>query len=460
MEAFFVGELGIALLVIIYIFVARRGANLDPFSAVVPFMAFYFLNYIARGMDLFVGLSDDYTGMLSENIETLLPIAHKILIGIISFAIGFIVITSNKRAAEFLWEGREISSSRVTQAHAFLLLLGFAACFILVVKAGTNPLNYIADLNYYRLNINNDVAYLKFLINLPGLTGVLLYSLACKNRERASKILLILPFFLNFFFAHRHFAVYYIFSLITVHHYLVRQFTLRAVVSFALIAFVSNGLFGAVRDFAYVFPGQDMTFDKILEAYSNSGSILDVILYHTYFSGFTGFDAVYKVVDAVDYNEGFHFGWRFLVEPIAGAIPYSIWPDKPVPLNTAINNLINAVEIDYYDPSGAAGGIVGTVLGDLYWAGGLVGIIVGMTLIGMLFRLCHNLIIRRNAFSVFIYSIYYPVLFMFISTIASGVIRLVYFSVIVALLYSYIVIKNPRVGGKLGAVPLQEFSKR
>lgn len=438
-------ELLAVVAISLYLFVSRKGAGSDPFAAIVPFMAFYVLNYIVRGFDLSFGISADYTGVLSKNADLLLPIAELVFIGILCFAAGYLLFRPIMKYKPNSAGRQIVSWSRVRLIHVGLCIIAAVVIVVLVVRANTTPFNYIAELNYYRLNVNNDVAYLKFLVNLPGLTGILLYALACEKGKKRPWILIALPFFFNFLFAHRHFAVYYIFSLLTVHHYLIKRFKLWSIGSIVFVAFVANGLFGAWRDFAYVFPGETITLDGILETYSENKSFADVILYHTYFSGFQGIDAVYRIIDAIDNGADFHFGWRFLIEPIAGAIPYTVWPDKPIPLNTAINNLINGVDIDYYDPTDPAGGIVGTVLGDLYWAGGLIGIILGMFLIGMLFRFCQNIVLKRDAYSVFLYSMYYPILFMFISTIGSGLIRLVYFSVFAWFLYLIVTVRHSRL---------------
>jgi oligosaccharide repeat unit polymerase len=446
-EYLYLLELSLVVVFSWFFFRSRWGGQSDPFAAIVPFLAFYSLNYSLRSLDLFAGSNPDHTGVLAGNLSNLMPVAHYSLVGVLCFYVGYVFTRKIPKITNIPFKGGvSISLVRLKILHVILLIISFAAVLVLLLKAGVGPLEYVRNLNYYRLNVNNDVGYLKFLLNLPGLSGILLYAAVCENKKRIPWMLIVLPFMINFFFAHRHFAVYYIFSLMTVRHYLIYRFSLLKVFSFAMTAFLANGIFGAWRDFHYVFPGQELSLKKLLEAYSDNNSFIDVVLYHTYLSGFHGVDSVYKITSAVDDGAGYHYGWRFLVEPIVGAIPYSVWPDKPIPLNTAVNNLINRTPIDFHDPTGPSGGIVGTVLGDLYWAGGIVGIIIGMALIGSIFSICQNLTNKKTAFRIFLYSTYYPVIFMFMSTIGSGIIRLVYFTIFISILYLFVVKRSTHSG--------------
>lgn len=421
----------------LYLFLSKRGSNGDPFSIAVPFTAFYVLEYVVRGFDLYNGRNMIFGGTLDDQPERLLYISSLALFGYMAFLCGFILKKKGgKRGAAAQWvSGAAISIKKLIICHVAILGLSVMAVIVLLFRAQVTPWEYMSNLNYYRLNVNNDVAYLKFLINISGLTGTLYFALCNEKGRSKSIILLVIPFLLNFFFAHRHFAVFYAFALMAVHHYLVRRFSLRSVLSVALITFFLNGMFSAYRDFKYVFPDKELSWSALIDTYSDDAGFVGLVVNQVYLAGLHGFDSVHMITNAVDNGESYHYGLRFLIEPIAGAIPYSVWRDKPIPLNTAVNNLMNGEPIDYYDPTERSGGVVGTVLGDLYWAGGVTGILLGMFFMGRIFKAVDSFSATKKAFPVFVYAAYYPIFFMFISTIGSGLIRLVYFSIFIALMY-------------------------
>lgn len=421
----------------IFLFLSKRGSKGDPFSIVVPFTAFYVLQYVVKGFDLYNGRNMIFGGTLDDQPERLLFISTLALFGYMAFLFGYLLKKNGGKHGVITRKvnGAAISIKKLIICHEVMLGISVMAVIALLFLADVSPLEYISNLNYYRLNVNNDVAYLKFLINISGLTGTLYFAVCCEQGRKKSIILLLVPFILNFFFAHRHFAVFYVFTLMTVHHYLIKRFSLRSVLSVALITFFLNGMFSAYRDFKYVYPDKDLSWSALIDTYSDDAGFVGLVINQVYLAGLHGFDSVHMITNAVDNGESYHYGLRFLIEPIAGAIPYSVWRDKPIPLNTAVNNLMNGEPIDYYDPTERSGGVVGTVLGDLYWAGGITGILLGMFLMGRLFKVVDSFSSTKKAFPVFIYATYYPIFFMFISTIGSGLIRLVYFSIFLALIY-------------------------
>ena len=58
-----------------------------------------------------------------------------------------------------------------------------------------------------------------------------------------------------------------------------------------------------------------------------------------------------------------------------------------------------------------------------------------MFMIGYLFAYIQRFAKMRTAFPVFLYSAYYPLLFMLVSTIGSAIIRLVFFTIFVVIIY-------------------------
>lgn len=172
---------------------------------------------------------------------------------------------------------------------------------------------------------------------------------------------------------------------------------------------------------------------------SEHSSIIDVIITHTYSAGFNGFDVVDKMVSMVDEHQvDFHYGIRFLTEPIVGAIPYSVWPDKPSSLAIAFNNLLRGDAIDVYDPDQPAGGIVLTIIGDLYWAGGILGVCIGMLALGIFINSFYKMTQSKSLVLIFVYASMFPFVFTFAASIAAGFIRMFYFSIVVLIVLNLV----------------------
>jgi oligosaccharide repeat unit polymerase len=416
----------------------RKFADMDPFHPLVAFLFFYNLYYVVRGFDLLNGaitvLGDNiYAG--DERVEF---ICILVFLGIVFLGIGYLL---GKKItlipSEYL--NVPISLSKTRKAHICFSCISLIAAGFLVWHAGVSPLEYVRNLNYYRLNVNNDFAYIKFLVNICGISGLLLYAVSKHQHKKINIIWLMLPFAVNIGFSHRHFAVYYIFSLIIIRHYLIKKISFFTVVCIGALTFVLNGAFATWRDYKYIFPDQEFTISESLAYYSESSSIIDTIVANTYRSGFTGFDAVDKMVSMVDENQvDYHYGIRFLMEPVVGAVPYSIWPDKPSSLAIAFNNLLRGAAIDVYDPDQPAGGIVLSIIGDLYWAGGIIGVCAGMLVLGFFINAFYKLTKTKSVVSIFVYAVIFPFVFTLAATIAAGIIRIFYFSIVVLIVLSLV----------------------
>lgn len=414
----------------------RKFAGMDPFHPFVAFLFYFNMYYVVRGFDLFNGaltiLGDNiYAG--DERVEF---ICMLVFLSIVSVGIGYLL---GKKItlipSEYL--NVSISLSKTREAHICFLCISFIAAGFLVWRAGVSPLEYVWNLNYYRLNVNNDVAYIKFLVNICGITGLLLYAVYKYRHQKINMMWLILPFAINIGFSHRHYAVYYVFSLIIIRHYLIKKISFSAVLCIGVVAFILNGAFATWRDYKYIFPDQEFNISESLAYYSEHSSISDVIVAHTYRAGFNGFDTVDKMVSMVDENQvDFHYGIRFLIEPIVGAIPYSVWPDKPSSLAIAFNNLLRGDAIDVYDPNQPAGGVVLTIIGDLYWAGGILGVCIGMLAFGIFINSFYKMTKSKSLVSIFVYASMFPFVFTFAASIAAGFIRMFYFSIVVLIVLS------------------------
>jgi hypothetical protein len=94
-----------------------------------------------------------------------------------------------------------------------------------------------------------------------------------------------------------------------------------------------------------------------------------------------------------------------LVEgPIAGMVPRSLWPNKPV----RVTGLTFTQEF-YEDPEVTSS--TDTVAGGLYWYGGWIPVVVGMLLLGCAVRLLDDVLdVRANPQAIFFVILLFPIL--------------------------------------------------
>jgi len=92
------------------------------------------------------------------------------------------------------------------------------------------------------------------------------------------------------------------------------------------------------------------------------------------------------------------------IEAFTIAIPSALWADKPIPLSVKFSERF----------FGISGGVSPTVVGEAYWHGGVLGILLVMALLGAIFRLYRNSVRRavNTDSSVFLFASIFPSLVM------------------------------------------------
>lgn len=283
----------------------------------------------------------------------------------------------------FLRQVQNVSNRRlqidvVLYLHCVFLFIGAAACAALVVRADTDIWTYFLYQNYFRLEVNNDVGYIKGLINLSTASGLLLY-LACSQFEKVGVfqwVLQMLAFAMNLIFAHRFVAVGYLVSLAFAHHAFFRRLSWPDIGRILLLLLVFNAVYANFRDVMHAEVSNSIELHDVgVQGVDALGFAVASFLSFQ-FHGLTSLVEVERLVE-----EGalqFHYGWHYLYDIVFSVIPYSAYPAKYPPIGTIFNMRIRGDYGAVYDPQAeVAGGIVLGYIGDLYYFGGVVAVILG-----------------------------------------------------------------------------------
>lgn len=130
-------------------------------------------------------------------------------------------------------------------------------------------------------------------------------------------------------------------------------------------------------------------------------------VFDAFMGRFPGIDAVSVVVKFTPEFWPFQYGKTIIIAPIIAFIPTILWPEK----YAFINSIVDGVEFGrlYFGLDENASGVSITQLGELYLNFGWFGILVGMFLIGILFRFVYRTFIEygRNPLGLLVYVFVY-----------------------------------------------------
>jgi|GEM_PF-6454429 len=388
--------------------------RLDFFNPRNIFAAFFFLYYGMRTLDLY--LSDSpltfYDLGSGEVKKGELTDALKIsILGLLFLYLGYygrVVVAVERFLPTF--QGLDWNSNRAKDVVYLLLLVGSGAGLYLF-QLGGGFLYYLENINYIRLSVLTDVGYLKFMVNLLSVAVLIVCILRYQNRESSVFLYLLamLSVVLNLVVAHRWAAMQTIIYLLIVRNYWRKRISIGLMSLIIVVAIVFNVGYGVYRSYT------EEADTRILEEGLESVSRLDEeaagfagLFVSNIWNHFHGTDSLLYTRSFVK-GEGaeYNYGLYILQDVPLVSIPRSLWPEKPNPSHVKFNQILRGENPDRYDPEERAGGVVQTILGELYWAGGIVGIAVGMYLIGLLCGVLYLYLLnnRHNAFVVILYAV-------------------------------------------------------
>jgi len=250
------------------------------------------------------------------------------------------------------------------------VLAGVSALVVLflLARAGADPLTYILNLNHYRLSVNRDVGYAKFVLNLWAVVGVVAFLRQGKGFGR----FILLPGLVNVFWGYRFCFAFAMFSALFAA--LVRGPLKMRYIAVSVLAFVLFSGFAIWRDLTYrqidVADAAAFIFDL-----SDAG-LATALLVHGFAEHFV---TLRNLSDAVAFSESGlsapHYGVEYLSQ-IARMVRlgdvFGVGVSVDIQFNAFLRGL-QPSDLDAFD----AGGVVIGLPGSLMIAGGELALAVG-----------------------------------------------------------------------------------
>lgn len=177
------------------------------------------------------------------------------------------------------------------------------------------------------------------------------------------------------------------------YNYKVQRLKARTVVPLLLILSALFTFYGLYRE-AFSLMGGELSLTGLSEVLSDRPELAYNALLRS-----KGADIVAATIDHIGRLDDHRFFLPGVIETLTIPIPSAIWPDKPVPQSVQFSEQL----------FGIGGGVSPTVVGEAYWNGGLIGVLIVMMLIGFMFRVFHNSVRRsvgKNSSMLFFASIF------------------------------------------------------
>ncbi|PKN32946.1 MAG: hypothetical protein CVU61_15720 [Deltaproteobacteria bacterium HGW-Deltaproteobacteria-19] len=450
---FYIGLFIFSLMVLMPVLDDWRKGKLDFLSPRNIFVAFFFLYYGLRTLDLYgseVPLSFYDFGSGETKQAELTEVLYMSILGLTCFYFGYygrVVVALEG----FLPKFRDLPwSERRTGDVILLFLIAGAGASLYLFHLGGGFFYYLENINYVRLFVLTDVGYLKFLVNLLSI-AVLLAGIQVYRTRKGGWFLFALAalsVFLNLIVAHRWAAMQTIMYLLVIWNCWQRRISAALMVTIVVALVIFNVSYGSYRSYTEEAESRilETGLESVVRLDEESQGYMNLFLSNIW-NHFHGTDSLLYTRSLMK-SEGasHHYGWYILQDILLVSVPRSLWPDKPNPSHVQFNNLMRAENPNYYNPEEKAGGVVQTILGELYWAGGLAGIAAGMYLVGLLCGVLYLYMLnhRNNPYIMILYATGIVHIVMLNGSLSVTFAKWLYMMVVIATVEFYMAMSAPR----------------
>jgi hypothetical protein len=376
-----------------------RNHSFDVFESKNVFVFLYLIEYAVSAVFVHSrGIVFFNTDLLYDSRLVAQCVALAI-VGLLAFYVGYYATFSNQLASCLPRFGRSVNEGRAKAVMFVLALFGMSGA-VALFSTGGGFWYVLSNINEVRLERSFGLTHVRYLLILLNLLVLIMLLGTPADRQGARPSLLfaiVAVVFVQITVGHRLWAVFVILSALIVRHYLYR----RASIGKALLALgaiiVLNVSYVAYRD-ARALDDAGISFQLSLD----SGLFY---LWHTFLSRYHGVESLALVSEGVKSGIDFNFGLAFLKDLVLIPVPLALWPDRPDVTSIAFSKEFLGYALS---EEGKGGGIAITVLGDLYWAGGVVAIVLGMMLLGVIHKAFYtNLRKNFHGANVVFYSLAY-----------------------------------------------------
>lgn len=254
----------------------------------------------------------------------------------------------------------------------FLQILSFI--YIVNIYGGVS--GFLGNLSEWRYDggARGKGIFLFWIQSFPALVSCLMvYYLQDKYNTKKFRIVYILYFLFSItlilIMGYRGQAFYFFIVWLMSYHFLYKKVQMKTVITLFMGALGSIFLIGLIRGCIEAGAPIDQIFTHI-------DDVQTLLIYSPLFR-IEGSEIFARVIVMTD---EYRWGWESIYEAMTIMIPGSIW-DKPEPTFFAFSREVYGLE---------GGGITPTILANLYWEFGMIGITMGMFVIGIMLEISYN----------------------------------------------------------------------
>lgn len=355
----------------------------DPFSPIGFVGLFWLSYYVGPAIDLATMTAAKRSRLLLDHgLWYAVPGLALCLLGTVSLVVGWRLGTVKFRVTDTDRRLR-IEPRRMRRLQYIFGSIGLVGLFLFLQSTGGIPTS-VAELSNKRDLPTVYIRWLTEFLFLASLLAWLRYSETTESflQSRTAVPLLwlgiaLVPPFLG---SNRGMLLLIVISHIVLIHYIYRPVKIREILPLAPAAILAVGIMHWLRQIsdgasAIRIDSFGLVFDSLQSAFGADYGSLTVITH---------------LVHLVPIELGYRYGttlFKWTVFPI----PRSVWPSKPVNLGQVLGSEI------YGRPNGTPP----TLIGELYLNFDFVGVLVGMLVVGIAFRMLYqNLVLERHRLPV------------------------------------------------------------
>lgn len=361
----------------------------DFFNLKNPFIIYFLLQLAISGLvTLLTGnpseLGLDTVGH-SQTYELTFAIS---LIGLCLFQLGYYTHAARPIKIPILLK-RPWNRYRYRLVVGIFLALGFCA-FIMLMQTYGGLAGFLEDREVFRAGGMVGKGVLIYPATSLMALAALIYFLG-KVQENATRqailksifvlIIALLPAFVMGFRSH---LILPVLQFMVLWHYAYRRIQPgKLIILMALIVTIFT-LYGLNRQIPHdVSVSPSLLIDVVVE---------NPELAYAVVSRSKGTEVVATVIDTLNRTGDYDLGWKSLFESATIVIPRAIWEDKPQASSVRFTTYFfaNALLLTRNNETDALGGVSPTVVGELYWHFGWIGVSLGLYFLGKLARMIYS----------------------------------------------------------------------
>lgn len=390
----------------------------DFFNLKNPFIIYYLIQLAISGLVTLLSGRPSEIGLdpvsYSHTYEEAIAIS---LIGLILFQLGY--YTQSARSIKIpVLLGIPWIGNRYRWVVVMFLALGVGA-FLIFLQMNGGLAEFLENREAYRAGGLVGQGVVTFpSTSLMSLAALIYFvgnvqSSATRRGIVKSILLLMIVLIPAFFMGFRSALLLPVLQFMVCWHYAYRKIQARKLIILLVMIATAFTVYGISRD---IPPGVTISPSVLVEAAVENPELAYAVV-----SRSKGTEVVASVINKLEQTGEYELGWRSLIENATIVIPRLLWEEKPQATSVRFTTYFFADDLRFsrgYD-LGDWGGISPTVVGELYWHFGWLGVVIGLYFLGRLAKVAYSTLQqhRTNASVLIIYAIFYTSFAMFAEAI-------------------------------------------